>query len=81
MVRSATTRGKLVSDTKISLAGHPGREVVIDARGPHGPRGLIRGRLFMVGNRLYQLMVVAPQGRDDEKAAEDFLKSFKLLGK
>jgi hypothetical protein len=72
-------QGKLVSDTKISLAGHPGREVVIDARGPHGPKGLIRGRLFMVGNRLYQIMVVAPQGRGDDQATKGFLQSFKLL--
>ncbi|HEY9074301.1 MAG TPA: hypothetical protein VIN67_09240 [Desulfobaccales bacterium] len=74
-----SAKGKLVSDTKISLAGHPGLEVVIDAREPQGPNGLIKGRLFMVGNRLYQVMVVAPKSRTDDQATDSFLQSFKLL--
>lgn len=74
------THGKLISETAITLAGHPGREVVIEARGEDRPPVTIKGRLFMVQNRLYQITVVAPRSRAGDKAMDDFLQSFKLLG-
>lgn len=74
------TQGKLTSETMITLAGHPGREVVIEARGEDRPPVTIKGRLFMVKNRLYQVTVVAPRSRAGDKAIDDFLQSFKLLG-
>jgi hypothetical protein len=75
------TQGKLTSETAITLAGHPGREVVIEAaRGEDRPPVTIKGRLFMVKDRLYQVTVVAPRARAGDKAVDDFLQSFKLLG-
>jgi hypothetical protein len=74
------THGKLTSETTITLAGYPGREVVIEARGEDRPPVIIKGRLFMVENRLYQVTVVAPRARAGDKAIDDFLQSFKLLG-
>ncbi len=74
------THGKLTSETNITLAGHPGREVVIEARGEDQPPVTIKGRLCMVQNRLYQVTVVAPRARAGDKAINDFLQSFKLLG-
>lgn len=74
------THGKLTSETAITLAGHPGREVVIEARGEDRPPATIKGRLFMVQNRLYQVTVVAPRARSGDQAVDDFLQSFKLLG-
>ncbi|MFI5332000.1 MAG: hypothetical protein ACHQ2F_13355 [Desulfobaccales bacterium] len=76
----SNTQGKLTSETKITLAGHPGREVVVEARGEDRPAVTIKGRLFMVKNRLYQVTVVAPRARAGDKAVDDFLQSFKLLG-
>ncbi len=75
------THGKLTSETAITLAGHPGREVLIEARGEDRPPVTIKGRLFMVKNRLYQVTVVAPRSRSGDKAVDDFLQSFKLLGR
>ena len=72
--------GKLTSETNITLAGHPGREVVIEATGEDRPPVTIKDRLFMVKNRLYQVTVVAPRARAGDKAVDDFLQSFKLLG-
>jgi hypothetical protein len=74
------SHGKLTSETNISLAGHPGREVVITAASEDRPPVTIKGRLFMVQNRLYQITVVAPRSQAGDKAVDDFLQSFKLLG-
>lgn len=74
------TLGKLVSETKISLSGYPGRELLIETRGEDRPPSIIKGRLFMVKNRLYQVTVVAPWGKAGDKIIDDFLQSFKLLG-
>ena len=74
------TRGRLVSETKISLADYPGRELVIETRGEDRPPAVVKGRMFMVKNRLYQITVVAPRGKAGDKIIDDFLQSFKLLG-
>ena len=74
------SHGKLTSETAITLAGHPGREVVIETAGEDRPPVTIKGRLFMVKNRLYQVTVVTPRTRAGEKSVNDFLQSFKLLG-
>jgi hypothetical protein len=73
-------QGNLASESKITLEGYPGREIVIDGTAEDG-RGLtIRGRLFLVKNRLYQVMAVTPRGQANTKEIDDFLQSFKLLG-
>lgn len=74
------SHGKLVSEANISLAGYPGRELVIEAAAEDRPPMTIKGRLFMVKNRLYQVTVVAPRGKAGDKVIDDFLQSFKLLG-
>ncbi len=76
----SNANGKLLSETKITLEGHPGRELVMEARDESGRGGTIKGRLFMVKNRLYQVMVVAPRGQAGGQATDTFLQSFKLLG-
>jgi hypothetical protein len=75
-----TNGGKLVSETNISLTGYPGRELVIAAQAEDRPPMTIKGRIFMVKNRLYQVTVVAPRGKAGDKVIDDFLQSFKLLG-
>ena len=74
------THGQLVSETNISLAGYPGRELLIEAKAEDRPPMTIKGRLFMVKNRLYQVTVVAPRGKAGDKIIDEFLQSFKLLG-
>ena len=74
------TQGQLVSETKISLTDYPGRELVIETRGEDRPPSIVKGRMFMVKNRLYQITVVAPRGKAGDKIIDDFLQSFKLLG-
>jgi hypothetical protein len=73
------THGQLVLETPISLSGYPGRELVIEAHAEDRPPATIKGRLFLVKNRLYQVTVVAPRGKAGDKVIDDFLQSFKLL--
>jgi len=73
------TKGRLVSETNISLSGYPGRELVIEVWNEDRPPATFKGRLFMVKNRLYQVMVVAPRGKAGDQVIDDFLQSFKLL--
>ena len=77
----SNVKGELVSETKITLEGNPGRELVMETADESGRRATIKGRLFMVKNRLYQVMVVAPRSQAADKEVDQFIQSFKLLGK
>jgi hypothetical protein len=76
----SNTKGKLIAEDNITLDGHPGREVVIQIAHEDQPPMIIKGHFFMVQTRLYQVTVVAPRSRANDKAVGDFLQSFKLLG-
>lgn len=75
----SNAKGKLLQETKITLAGHPGREMLIEAISEMGSASIIKERLFMVKNRLYQVVVVAPRSKVGDKEVDAFLQSFKLL--
>jgi hypothetical protein len=68
------TKGRLVSEKRITLANLPGRdEEIAGANGIH-----YRVRLVWAGTRLYQIMTVTPgKPRPD---ANIFFDSFKLTG-
>jgi hypothetical protein len=68
--------GTLVKDTKIKLAGkEPGRE--IEANLPQN-KGIIRARFYIVGSRMYQVMVVGTKSFAGSADATKFLDSFAL---
>ena len=70
-------RSKAEDEKKIKLDGHPGRSFTLTlANG-----GLGRVKLFMVKDRMYQVMVLGPKKGATSKAADQFLDSFKLAGK
>jgi hypothetical protein len=61
--------------TKITLDGHPGREVEVSEAG----KGTTRLRLYLVQSRLYILAAQSRGGKDLPSAESDkFLRSFKL---
>ena len=71
--------GRLLSQSDISINGHPGRLIVVDSPngGPDG--SLIRNKVYLVGNRLYSMQVAIPKGAQlIDTAAEKFLDSFEL---
>ena len=69
------TKGRIVSDRRITLAKFPGRDLEItDTEGMH-----YRARLLWVDYRLYQVMTVTPgRPRPD---ANLFFDSFQITGK
>lgn len=73
--------GKLVIETRISLDGNPGRELVIDAKAEKGRDVTVKARVFLVKYRLYEALVTAPKGEVSGAEMDDFLRSFKLSDK
>jgi hypothetical protein len=55
--------------------------MVIETGGQTGPEARrLQGRLFIVGDRMYQIMVVTPKDQKSRPEPEAFLQSLKLLG-
>jgi hypothetical protein len=69
--------GRVEEAKSIQLGKHPGREftvVLVESR------AVLKGRIYLVGNRLYQLHSSWSEARsDDATDAERFLKSFRLI--
>ncbi|MCS6814800.1 MAG: hypothetical protein NZ772_14695 [Cyanobacteria bacterium] len=70
-------QGSLLSESRISLNGAPGRELKIKAPGDL----IIHSRIYMVNQRLYQLIVVAPASKAANLSGSirGFFQSFRLL--
>ena len=72
--------GTLTRQTNFPLGALRGREAEFETQAQGAqPAMLGKGRYFLAGNRLYQLMVVAPQRQGLPAAAQKFLDSFKLV--
>jgi hypothetical protein len=69
--------GKLLLDKKVKLGEHPGREVRVGVEGGR----VFRARVYLVGRRLYQVVVFGPGEKVTSKEADKFLDSFKLVTK
>lgn len=72
----ANAHGTLVRESVVSLNGNHGRELEIE---PAGGKVTIQARIFLVGHRLYQVMVLTPKGTDFTEDVRKFLDSFTLL--
>lgn len=77
----SNVNGKLVLESKVSLDGNPGREIVIDAKTGAGQDATVKARIYLVGSRLYQVMVIGPKGQISSADMDEFLQSFKLSQK
>lgn len=71
--------GSVVSERGISLAGYPGREIVMEASAKLGDDVVVKGRAFLVEARLYQVLVVAQREEFDAPEVKDFFESFRVL--
>jgi hypothetical protein len=78
----SNVQGTMKDKQPIALAGYPGRAVRFEIH-PAGKSitGLGLARLYLVGDRLYQLLVVGDARHVDEAAAAAFFDSFQLEGK
>ncbi len=72
--------GTLVGEKPIELAGHPGLEIAVEMpAGAAVPGGAIyRAQLYLVGNRLYQVIYVALKKGDDPDDYQKLFDSFQL---
>lgn len=76
-VRDGSAKGhKLLSDKRVTMAGKPGREYVI-LRSEEPVYTLTRS--VLVGNRLFQLLVVSRDGVDKNPDIVKFVESFELV--
>ena len=67
-------KGKITSDKMITLDGHPGRSVTIEAEGT-----IFFSSVYTAGNRLYQVMFGMPKGETMPPDGKEFLDSFRIL--
>jgi hypothetical protein len=67
--------GKVTKEEGIEVAGHKGWAFEMDAQ---KPKGHVAGRVFIVKNRLYQLLVVGPDVSGSSADVKKFFDSFKL---
>ncbi len=74
----ANVQGRLIQERAVTLGEHPGRELTIEANPNTEDRAQVRVRLYLVGSRLYQVLVVVPRDRPDPGTTEQFLESFTL---
>jgi len=75
---ATNTKGTIRSVTGYTLGNYTGREALIDI--PES-KSVIRTHLFIVGDRMYQVMFIGAVGTESGKDGLDFLNSFVLLPK
>ncbi len=71
----ANIQGKLLSELIITLGRYPGREIKVET--PDG-KSTMRARIYLVNNRLYQLIVATTRENALSPDVTRFLDSFKL---
>jgi hypothetical protein len=73
----ASTRGKLIGEQGLFLDGFPGREINVEIPG----KGLMKLRVFMVHQRLFQVMAVGTKEKIEHEDTAKYLTSFRLLAR
>ena len=71
-----TLKGKVTRNTPITLGKHKGRELVVDQVTMNQEHTI---RIYLVGNRMYQLSVLIPKREEFNQKKDRFLDSFQLL--
>ncbi len=69
------TKGKLVSDRKISFNGYQGRDIKIEVSGLY----IIHMRTILVGYKLYLAQVIYEKINEDNENAKRFFNSLDLI--
>ena len=69
--------GRIKTEKSVKLNGkHPGRDIVFEVIKPIQATGYLR--MYMVGKRFYQTLVVEPAAHPDQASVDKFLESFKV---
>jgi hypothetical protein len=72
-------KGKVVGEKEAPMKGAGGSAYQIESPDPDGP--MARVRTYLVGSRLYQVIVAAPKSEFPTDASEHFFRSFRLQGR
>ena len=83
-IRGMSAKGQWTVERQgqITLDGHPGRDVRFAVSSPSSKeKGAGGARIFLVGNRVYQAIMVGPASKVNEEELDHFVKSFELLNK
>lgn len=68
--------GKLLSDTKVTLRGYPGRSIKIEI-----PQAYLYVRAYLVKNTMYIVQVGCAKNKDKNASIDKFFKSFDITYK
>jgi len=71
-------KGTLLNKEEITLGAYPGRDMEIQIEDSDGISSL-RSRTYLVGDRLYQVMVIGPKGQGASPDTAKFFDSFNLV--
>jgi hypothetical protein len=75
----SSIQGTLTTETNITLNKFPGRDMTVAIIMPDGLGGIMRAHIYLVGNRLYQVMVWTHKADAKDPSVARFLDSFKLI--
>ncbi len=70
--------GKLLSSKDITLDDNPGKEFTAEGKVTNPGDGSLSGRIYLVKNRLYQIIVIGLKDKTPAADIDKYLKSFKL---
>jgi hypothetical protein len=70
------SQGRLINETDIVLGTYPGRELNVESS---DGTNVMRAHLFVVKERLYQVIVITAKGRASSPDLKKFLDSFQLI--
>jgi hypothetical protein len=75
-----SVKGKLLAEAELALGRYRGAEIDLEEPAEAERKGhRIRNRYYIVGRRVYQLMVIAPAGERFPAETERWFKSFRLV--
>lgn len=67
-------KGKTLKNEEITIGKHPGRELLVEL--PN--KSQYRAQIYLVNNRLYQVVALGPKSFVKSETTDDYFKSFKL---
>lgn len=71
-----SSNSRLVSDRVMTLGGHPGRQYKAESQ---DGKYALTARIYLVDNRLYQVVVITPPDQSQPENVARFLDSFRLV--
>jgi hypothetical protein len=73
-----SAKATLISKRNIRIERYPGKEYDYKMTLPDGTMANGRSRIYLVGKRLYQVIYLAEQGKENLKGRDVYLNSFRL---